>query len=76
MTIHSGPDTEPMKKPERYFLGTDNSSHWYLVPVSKSTQFFKWADLDEDDPKGWTAPKWAKQINGPGSITFSDPSEK
>jgi hypothetical protein len=62
------------KKEERYFLDRDNSSHWYLIPVSKADAWYKFSAIDEDDPRGWKVPKWAKPIGGsPTMVTFTDP---
>jgi hypothetical protein len=58
--------------PERYFEGTDNSSHHYIVPVSKRNEWRAWADLPEDDEAGWEAPEWATRIDG-GTLTFAQP---
>ena len=60
--------------PERFFLGCDQSSHWYLIPDSKSKAWSAFLALDEDDPRSWAVPEWAKTLGGgPESITFTDP---
>ena len=58
---------------KRYFLGVDNSSHWYLVELNKSEQWYKWANLDENNPKSWTTPKFAIRINRPTHMNFTNP---
>lgn len=58
---------------DKFFLDSDNDCHWYVVPDEKREAWDEWVDLDEDDPRGWTAPSWAERINGPVSqIRFSD----
>lgn len=58
---------------KKYFLDTDNSSHWYLIPMENEKEWNKWVNLDEDDEKSWDAPLFAKRINGPQSIIFENP---
>lgn len=59
------------KPRERYFLGSDNSGHWYVVPVSKTDEWDMWNNLDEDDEAAWEAPEWAKRVGGsPTLVTF------
>jgi len=58
---------------ERYFLSQDYSSHWYVVPESKREEWEEWNNLNEDDPKSWTAPQWAIKVGGnPCLVTFTD----
>jgi hypothetical protein len=58
---------------ERYFLSQDQSSHWYVVPVSKQEEWEEWNDLHEDDPKSWDAPEWATPVGGSYVlVTFTD----
>jgi hypothetical protein len=49
---------------QRYFFSQDNSSHWYLVPADKRSEWSLWCGLDEDDERAWDAPKWAQRIDG------------
>jgi len=59
---------------ERYFLDTDASSHWYIVPLSKKKEWEDWCNLDEDDEAAWSAPSFAERIGGsPTLVTFTDP---
>ena len=59
---------------ERFFLGQDSSSHWYIVPVSRTEDWLAWRDLDEDDERAWTAPDYARAVGGsPFLVTFADP---
>lgn len=58
---------------ERFFLGRDQSSHWYLVPVVNKLEWEAWTDLPEDDECSWESPEFAKMIDGPYSLTFTDP---
>jgi len=61
----------------RYFLGCDNSGHWYLVDASRRAEWDLWVDLDPEDEAGWEPPGFARRIDGgPGRITFTDPVEE
>lgn len=61
-------------EPERYFLDTDNSSHWFIVPVSRKAEWQAWNELDEDDPASWDAPDFAEPVGGCFNlVTFTDP---
>ena len=62
--------------PKSYFLDQDNSSHWYLVEAYKRAEWEEWLNLDEDDPKSWEAPSFAKGIDSPSTVTFEQPSLK
>ena len=60
----------------RYYLSTDQSSHWYIVPVERRAEWEAWRDLSEDDERAWEAPEFAKRINGsPSFVTFTDPQD-
>lgn len=56
---------------ERYFIGYDNSSHKYYVPVEKREEFDVWSELPEDDERGWEQPDYAVRIDG--RFTFTNP---
>lgn len=59
---------------DRYFLATDSSGHWFVVPCSKKEEWFRWADLDEDNDEAWDAPDFARVVGGaPTLVTFSNP---
>ena len=58
---------------QRFFLGCDSSGHDYLVPVERREDFNRWSDLPEDDPEGWEEPSYATRIDGPYTLTFTDP---
>ncbi len=60
---------------ERFFLSQDNSSHWYLVPVSQDILWEQWRNIPEDDERSWVEPEFAKRIDGPHRLTFTDPKE-
>lgn len=59
----------------RFFLGTDNSSHVYVVPVARRAEWECWSNLPEDDEASWSPPEWATRIDGAHSITFTDWAE-
>jgi len=64
------------KNEERFFLGRDNSSHWYLISLAHHEEYIRWSSLNEDDPESWVVPDWMKRLNGsPSRITFTDPQE-
>jgi hypothetical protein len=56
---------------QRYKLVSDNSGHDYVIPVEKSDDWYKFMDLDEDDPASWDVPEWARMVEG--GLTFTDP---
>lgn len=64
-------NVEHSKDETRYFLDQDDSCHWYLIPISKKSEWFEWcANQDEN----WDSPAWATILDGPIScITFTDP---
>lgn len=58
----------------RYFIGSDNSGHKYVVPAEQHEAWSEWANLPEDDERAWEAPEYATRIPGALSLlTFSDP---
>lgn len=58
---------------ERYFLSQDRSCHWYVIPISKQTQWLAWNNIDEDNPEAWDAPEWADMVGGSYSrVTFEN----
>lgn len=62
--------------PQRYFVGTDSSSHRYLVPVERRQAWDKWCGIDESDERSWKVPAFAKPLSfAPHCLTFTDPQE-
>lgn len=58
----------------RWFLDTDNDSHWYLVPVERKAEWNAWLDIDSDDEASWTAPDYVRELGcSPTCVTFVDP---
>ena len=58
----------------QFFLGRDQSSHWYVIPEEHRAAWEEWCDLDEDDEASWIAPKFAIPVNGsPSNVTFTNP---
>lgn len=58
----------------RYFLGQDNSGHWYCVDDRYHDQWDKWQSLNEDDERSWKVPHFAYRLDGsPSNVTFLDP---
>lgn len=61
----------------KYFLSQDQSCHWYLIPEEWREVWDILCALDEDDPRCWEPPEWAKPIGGgPSSIVFENPIQK
>jgi hypothetical protein len=58
---------------KRFFLSQDRSCHWYIIDASKRAEWDVWNEIDEDDPAGWNVPKFAREIDRPEGITFTDP---
>ena len=57
-----------------YFMDTDDSGHWYVIPESKRKEWEEWANLPEDDPAGWDEPDYAHSVGGsPAQVTFQRP---
>jgi len=66
----------------RYFIGVDDSCHYYLVPVEHRAEWNDWADYqlpdeytDAQASYAWTTPSYARRIDRYSSITFTDPQE-
>jgi len=60
---------------ERYFMSTDDSGHWYIIPVTKRQEWEEWSDLPEEDERTWEAPDFARPVGGsPTCVTFTDPA--
>ena len=56
----------------RFYLTTDENSHWYIVPVDKQEEWDDWCN--SDDESSWDAPEWAQPVNGsPTLVTFENP---
>lgn len=60
-----------MKK--RFFFDRDQSGHWYIIDNSCRDQWFEWANLPEDDERGWDVPEYADRIDHPTHFSFTDP---
>lgn len=59
---------------KRFFMDTDDSSHWFIVPVARKAEWEAWLELPEDDEARWSAPKFAQEVGGsPTLVTFSQP---
>lgn len=48
---------------KRHRFVQDESSHWYIIPADKHSEFEEWLELGEDDPVAWTPPEWAYMLN-------------
>jgi hypothetical protein len=66
---------EVLNSSTRYFLDQDNSSHWYLVEVTKRAEWEEWLELDESDPSSWIAPDFAQILGtAPSMVEFENPT--
>ncbi len=60
---------------QRYFLNTDNDTHWYIIPADKREEWENWCDLPEDDENSWNVPEWAEALGGgPNQVEFENPT--
>jgi hypothetical protein len=60
---------------KRYFLNTDNDSHWYLIPTEKREEWENWCELPEGDENSWNVPEWAEALGGaPNQVEFENPT--
>ena len=58
----------------QYYLDTDQSGHWYIVPIDRAHEWSEWQELDDDDPAAWDAPEWAQMVGGaPQVVQFENP---
>jgi len=56
-------------KRNRYYLDTDCSGHWYIIPVVRYDEFVKWVESEEPN-----TPEYAIAVNGsPTRVTFENP---
>ena len=52
---------------KKYFLDTDDDSHWYMIPADKREEWLIWHDLPEVDEE----PDFAVRLNGhPNFVEF------
>lgn len=65
-----------MARAKRFFLDSDDSGHWYVVPLDKQEEWSVWRNIPEDDERSWNAPEWAERVNGsPNRISFTNPRD-
>jgi hypothetical protein len=58
----------------KFFLDSDDSGHWYIIPAKKEKEWQKFIDSNEDDEGSWDTPVWAKPVNGhPSQVLFENP---
>lgn len=62
---------------KRYFIGSDNSGHKYVVELAHRDEWVAWSELPEDDESGWETPDYAHRLNMSLSfLSFTDPKEE
>ncbi len=61
-----------MPKRERFFIGYDQSSYTYVVPVTMRAEWEQWREIPEDDERSWTVPNFATEISLNDLFTFAD----
>ena len=59
---------------ERFRLESDGDGHWYLIPPEKQSEWSTW--MDSKDFELGVEPDWARRIDGPHRLTFTDPREE
>lgn len=57
----------------RYFLSQDDSCHWYLIPADRREEWDTWRNLASDDERSWEVPDFARFIDNPSFVTFTNP---
>lgn len=64
-----------MRKKVRYCFVQDESSHWYLIPVSKRKRFVELNELDTDESADQLNIEFERYLTGGGygHINFTDP---
>lgn len=56
-----------------FFIDSDGSGHWYLIPFDKKEHWREWTSIDEEDERSWSVPEYAKRIQDPSSVYFKEP---
>ncbi len=57
---------------ELYFMDSDDSGHWYVIPAARRKEWELWLESDGED--AWDAPSFAEAVNGsPSRVTFEAP---
>lgn len=56
---------------DRYTLVCDNDAHDYVIPASRSAEWYAWCDLSADDEASGDTPHYATRVEG--TLTFTDP---
>jgi hypothetical protein len=55
----------------RFFLDTDNDSHWFVIPADKRDAWTEFLEIEPDDERSWVPPDWAIEVGGsPTTVTF------
>ena len=58
---------------KRYIFVSDDSGHWYYIPLEYRLY---WNVIDWEDESSWELPEWAVRLNGDVSlVSFTDPQE-
>jgi len=61
----------------RYFLGSDNDGHHYVVPEDSREEWDAFCALNSDDEASWDVPKFAVELPvSPKRLTFTNPGFK
>lgn len=71
------------KMTERYFLDTDGDCNFFVIPVARKDDWYKWVDQDFSIPADsplwdtidWDPPEYATALDGYTSFTFTDPKK-
>lgn len=65
--------SEPVPAVPRWRIKSDDDGHYYLIPADREDDWWAWVQAPDADPEG---PPWARRIDGPHRLTFSDPREE
>ena len=57
----------------KYYITTDQDSHYYVVPLEKKDEWEAWCNLDPEQEDAWDPPNFAYAIGGcPTQIVFEN----
>lgn len=59
----------------RYCIMNDGDGHYYIVPSVRKAMFQTWLDLVSNAQVAYQLPEYAKPIDGPHVLTFTDPRD-
>lgn len=63
--LGSPPTNEENSGRQKYFIGSDNDGHYFIIPVSRRKEWDSW--IDEEDGN---YPDFAEPIDGVNQVEF------